>query len=412
MRHLRATKPGDRSNALWGRGSRGESRSNALWGRGGRRAGVATAMVVGRSHGLGGRRGASRQRQRRTGSTAISRPTSPDTLLSAIQQNPTQSFDVILQGDRKARRSRVHPEDPCGPERLERRDRSEREREAGVHVDRRRSADADRQADPADREERHRAVDRPERDGEGCRVYSNLATQLWPSAIDVWSNWQLGLRRMRRRSRSSTRASRSTAPTSARACSASVDLTSIAARTRSGDGFGHGTFVAGIAAGSASGYAGAMPNANLVSLDVMNDQGMGTVSDVIRGLRLDPREQGDLQHPGCELLAPLGEQGERHVRPARPGGREVVAERRRRRGCGRELRHGLDAERRPVRAGQRPVRDHGRRDRHRQRERQRRRLRRAVVGVRLHARRLREAGPRRSRPLPDRAGPGEPASCR
>jgi hypothetical protein len=25
----------------------------------------------------------------------------PDTLLSAIQQNPTQSFDVILQGDRK-----------------------------------------------------------------------------------------------------------------------------------------------------------------------------------------------------------------------------------------------------------------------------------------------------------------------
>ena len=32
----------------------------------------------------------------------------------------------------------------------------------------------------------------------------------------------------------------------------------------------------------ASGYAGAMPTANLVALDVMNDQGMGTVSDVIR----------------------------------------------------------------------------------------------------------------------------------
>ena len=45
-------------------------------------------------------------------------------------------------------------------------------------------------------------------------------------------------------------------------------------------------------------------------------------------------------------------------------------------------------------------------------ERRRRRLRRAVVGVRLHAGRLLEAGPRRSRPLPDRAGARRPASCR
>jgi serine protease AprX len=48
-----------------------------------------------------------------------------------------------------------------------------------------------------------------------------------------------------------------------------------------GDGRGHGTFVAGIAAGSASGYTGAAPSANLVSLDVMDDQGMAWTSDVI-----------------------------------------------------------------------------------------------------------------------------------
>ena len=48
-----------------------------------------------------------------------------------------------------------------------------------------------------------------------------------------------------------------------------------------GDGYGHGTFVAGIAAGSASGYSGAAPSANLVSIDVMDDQGMALTSDVI-----------------------------------------------------------------------------------------------------------------------------------
>jgi serine protease AprX len=48
-----------------------------------------------------------------------------------------------------------------------------------------------------------------------------------------------------------------------------------------GDGRGHGTFVAGIAAGSASNYAGAAPAAKLVSLDVMDDNGMARTSDVI-----------------------------------------------------------------------------------------------------------------------------------
>jgi serine protease AprX len=48
-----------------------------------------------------------------------------------------------------------------------------------------------------------------------------------------------------------------------------------------GDGRGHGTFVAGIAAGSYAGNAGASPAANLVSLDVMDDNGKGLTSDII-----------------------------------------------------------------------------------------------------------------------------------
>ena len=49
----------------------------------------------------------------------------------------------------------------------------------------------------------------------------------------------------------------------------------------SGDGRGHGTFVAGIAAGSADGFAGAAPNAGILSIDVMDDTGMARTSDVI-----------------------------------------------------------------------------------------------------------------------------------
>jgi serine protease AprX len=59
-----------------------------------------------------------------------------------------------------------------------------------------------------------------------------------------------------------------------------VKLTTLS-NNSSGDGRGHGTFVAGLAAGSAAGYAGAAPQANIVSIDVMDDNGMARTSDVI-----------------------------------------------------------------------------------------------------------------------------------
>jgi serine protease AprX len=59
-----------------------------------------------------------------------------------------------------------------------------------------------------------------------------------------------------------------------------VNLTSRPGNS-AGDGRGHGTFVAGIAAGSAPGYAGAAPSAKLVSIDVMDDTGVALTSDVI-----------------------------------------------------------------------------------------------------------------------------------
>jgi serine protease AprX len=59
-----------------------------------------------------------------------------------------------------------------------------------------------------------------------------------------------------------------------------VNLTSLP-NNSNGDGRGHGTFVAGVAAGSATGYAGAAPQANIISVDVMDDSGMARTSDVI-----------------------------------------------------------------------------------------------------------------------------------
>jgi serine protease AprX len=48
-----------------------------------------------------------------------------------------------------------------------------------------------------------------------------------------------------------------------------------------GDGNGHGTAVASMAAGEAEGYVGAAPKAKLVAVEVLDDEGVANVSDVI-----------------------------------------------------------------------------------------------------------------------------------
>ena len=59
-----------------------------------------------------------------------------------------------------------------------------------------------------------------------------------------------------------------------------VTITGLSPNSR-GDGRGHGTVVAGVAAGSAPGYAGAAPNARILPIDVMDDSGKALTSDVI-----------------------------------------------------------------------------------------------------------------------------------
>ena len=77
---------------------------------------------------------------------------------------------------------------------------------------------------------------------------------------------------------------------------AAVDLSTLPGNSP-GDGLGHGTMVAGVAAGSAPGRAGAAPTAGIVSLDVMDDHGMARTSDVIAATQwiLRNRKQYDIR---------------------------------------------------------------------------------------------------------------------
>jgi serine protease AprX len=86
---------------------------------------------------------------------------------------------------------------------------------------------------------------------------------------------------------------------------ASATFVSSGANTADSDGRGHGTFVAGILAGSADGHTGAAPGTKLVSVDVLNDSGEGTLSDVIAGAQwvLDNKDQYGIRVANFSLNA-------------------------------------------------------------------------------------------------------------
>jgi serine protease AprX len=78
---------------------------------------------------------------------------------------------------------------------------------------------------------------------------------------------------------------------------ASVNLSTIDGNTSLDDQDGHGTFVAGIAAGAGAGLAGADPVAPIVSIKVMDSQGEAKTSDVIAACQwiLDHKDQYNIR---------------------------------------------------------------------------------------------------------------------
>lgn len=106
---------------------------------------------------------------------------------------------------------------------------------------------------------------------------------LWPTAVGATQNWASGPAA----SAFPTIAIVDSGVQSGRTADfgsrllAQVNLVSSTTPNEPGDGRGHGTLVASIAASSADGFTGAEPRANLVSLDVLDDAGGGRVSDLI-----------------------------------------------------------------------------------------------------------------------------------
>ena len=168
---------------------------------------------------------------------------SPD-LLEAAQASPNATFDVIIQGARDESTAEVAGEvgdarkhDPGRGVGLRKRFRSLSAVAAQL---------TGRQIMRLARRSDIGAItsDAP------VRLSTYWSKQRWPYVAGFNGVWNGAARRTPRRSRSWTRASRPRAPTSAAAWPPQVNMTSLQPNSP-GDGRGHGTFVAGIAAGDA-----------------------------------------------------------------------------------------------------------------------------------------------------------------
>jgi serine protease AprX len=254
---------GVRASALWGSGKRGTgSRSNALWGNGKRRTALLATLVLTLVVPLG--------------AAAVPGPKDVQAfvapgLLSSAQTSPADTFSVIVQG--KGGNQAAHAvADVLGLSLKTARTFSSID---GVAVDLTGTqilavaADKHVSAITADARVRLSALAPP-------------TTEKWPFVTGVQKYWANGTSPAAPAATIAIVDSGidATRPEFAGRIAASVNLSSLPGNSP-GDGRGHGTFVAGIAAANMQGKNGAAPGAKIVSLDVMDDQGMARTSDVI-----------------------------------------------------------------------------------------------------------------------------------
>jgi serine protease AprX len=320
--------PGDvRKSALWGSGNRGgEHRSNALWGKGGRGAIVTMVAVLMLSLGAGSVTGHDAP------AIAASLPaTSVEPgLLERAQANPRDRFNIIVQSavSAKAAESAFKTVESQDDQQLANDEKVAEQAEKTANEAASKSktkalkekAKADRERFRAERDatkllrksiggelgDKFDFINGVTIEMSGRRLaklarvpglvitedvpvqlldtgYSQLrysSNQLWAHESGVSALWYATPRDMPAIAIVDSGIDASLPDFAGRNVK-QVSFVSSGKTNGARDGRGHGSFVAGIAAGSAANYAGVAPNAPLVSLDVMDDSGSGLTSDVI-----------------------------------------------------------------------------------------------------------------------------------
>jgi serine protease AprX len=265
--------PGDvRKSALWGSGNRGgEHRSNALWGKGGRGF-VTTVLVVALAVPLaaGAVSGSAKKDPLLGGSSYVSAE-----LTKKQKQAPDEVVSVIVQmdttvSDKDAKRAAN-----------ELRKLGKRFGIINGFAGEIRAKDLEKLAKIKGLAVTEDAPVRPQ----GLLPVLGGTTTSAPTSNQLWT-YESGVNKLWSNAKPATIAIVDSGIDASRAdfgdrVKAQVNFVTSTYPNASGDGRGHVTFVAGIAAGSAAGYAGAAPNADIISLDVMDDRGAGKTSDVI-----------------------------------------------------------------------------------------------------------------------------------
>jgi len=274
MRQVNGTRGSLRGSALWGK-PKGESRSSALWGKPGRGFAIlalvaALAAPVAATAGESGR------------SVQAARALVPASLMEDAQAHPTKVFSVIVQGSRGTKSSAVAGavSNSLGA----RPGKAKGVRKSFTSLN---GVSAELTgAQIVDLAKRPGILTITPDSRIRLSVYNNgfSSSQSWVTAAGVPDVWSGNLKPPAIAVvDSGVQACRSDFD-SGWSCSSrvvkQVSLTSLLPNS-SGDGRGHGTLVAGLAAGSRDGYAGAAPTAPIVSIDVMDDNGMAMTSDVI-----------------------------------------------------------------------------------------------------------------------------------
>jgi len=288
MRHERPISHGEaRSSALWGKGSGGQSRGSALWGRGGRSGIALLALVVSVVIPAAGIAGESQH-------AAV-----PSDLIAQAEANPSATFDVIVQGDKSHSTYDVTKAVGENGGSLKRAFRSisgasvaisgknllQLARHSHIEAITRNetlslvgNGDWD-VTDPADAGMWRQVVGAPslwDQPAVKCAV-SLLGIKLDPSCVDSsgYTAPQAPAIAIFDTGIDASKAADFGSRVIARANFSSIEPSA------TGDPSGHGTMVAGVAAGNASAYPGVARNARLVDVRVASSQGEAFTADIV-----------------------------------------------------------------------------------------------------------------------------------